>query len=83
MIAWRCIFLDILAPMKLSNPFLSEDDLDLKSLSWEELQVVWTEWLRAAQVSNHLDEDTYSHGVFQLVREPRIKSGPSEPPTKK
>jgi hypothetical protein len=57
--------------MRVSNPFLSDEDLDLASLSWEELREVWAQWLLAAQVSNHLDEDSYSHGVFQLVKEPR------------
>jgi len=69
-VSFRAVFLRL--SMKVSNPFLSEEDFELASLSWEELKEVWTQWLLAAQVSNHLDEDTYCHGVFQLVKEPRM-----------
>lgn len=53
---------------RTQDQFLSEEDLDLKSLSEEELDRVWTAWLRQAQVSNDLDRHEYSHGVF--TREP-------------
>ncbi|MBI5852251.1 MAG: hypothetical protein HZB39_14650 [Planctomycetes bacterium] len=48
--------------------FLSEEDLDLANLSWEELLAWWEEFLREAQASNEIDKDEYSHGVFALPR---------------
>ena len=53
----------------LRDEFLSEEDLDLRNLSEEELLVWWDWWLEAAQATNELDAHTYSHGVF--VSEPR------------
>ncbi len=50
------------------DAFLSEEDLDLKNLTDEELIAYWNLWLRQAQATNDLDADTYSHGVF--TREP-------------
>ncbi len=50
--------------IRLRDEFLSEEDLDLKLLSPEELDRVWTEWLIQAQVTNDLDANEYSHGVF-------------------
>jgi hypothetical protein len=47
------------------DEFLSEEDLDLRNLSWEELLVYWELWLRQAQASNDLDARSYSHGVFR------------------
>ncbi len=52
----------------LRDEFLSEEDLDLKTLSDEELDVVWTRWLQQAQITNDADALEYSHGVF--TREP-------------
>ena len=57
-------------PSKPSK-FLSEEDLDLQSLSQQELYSWWDWWLEEAQASNEFDADSYSHGVFQLMREPR------------
>lgn len=54
--------------IKMRDEFLSDEDLDLRSLSDEELDRVWTEWLKAAQVTNEQDRREYSHGVF--TREP-------------
>ena len=51
----------------MSDQFLSEEDLDLKNLSQAELYAWWDEWLRLAQATNDLDQDTYSHGVFREV----------------
>ena len=52
-----------------SHPeFLSEEDLDLRNLSWEELMAVWNLWLKQAQCTNDEDRDCYEHGVF--TREP-------------
>lgn len=49
--------------------FLSEEDMDLRNLSWEEFLDYWNLWLDQAQVSNELDKDEYSHGVFCSPRE--------------
>ncbi len=59
--------------MNLRDEFLSEEDLDLKNLTDEELDAVWTDWLRRAQVTNEEDRRTYSHGVF--VSEPPWEYG--------
>ncbi len=48
----------------LKDEFLSEEDLDLKSLTLEELDRVWTAWLLQAQATNDRDAGEYSHGVF-------------------
>jgi len=52
-----------------TDQFLSEEDLDLKNLSWEELLKVWENWLRQASATDEQDADQYSHGVF--TRDPR------------
>jgi len=49
---------------ELRDEFLSEEDLDLQSLTDEELDAVWTAWLYQAQITNDEDRYTYSHGVF-------------------
>ncbi|MBI5364282.1 MAG: hypothetical protein HZA53_13970 [Planctomycetes bacterium] len=49
----------------MRDEFLSEEDLDLKNLSWEELLAYWDLWLLQAQSSNELDAHLYSHGVFR------------------
>ena len=54
--------------IEFRDEFLSEEDLDLQSLTDEELEAVWTAWLNQAQVTNDEDRYTYSHGVF--IREP-------------
>lgn len=46
------------------DQFLSEEDLDLKNLSWDELIVVWNQWLSQASATDEQDAHTYSHGVF-------------------
>jgi len=50
--------------IEFRDEFLSEEDLDLQSLTDEELEAVWTAWLYQAQVTNEEDRHTYSHGVF-------------------
>lgn len=50
--------------------FLSEEDLDLRNLTDEELAAWWNLWLRMAQATNELDEATYEHGVFD--RDPAV-----------
>ena len=48
----------------LRDEFLSEEDLDLQSLTDDEIEIVWTMWLEQAQVTNDDDRNRYSHGVF-------------------
>lgn len=50
----------------MTDSFLSEEDLDLRNLSWEELLAWWELALRQAQASNDQDEHLYSHGVFRV-----------------
>lgn len=58
------------------DEFLSEEDLDLRNLSWEELLAWWDQWLEMAQASNDRDAHLYSHGVF--TRDPAV-AGPPPP----
>jgi len=51
---------------EVRDEFLSEEDLDLRNLSEEELLAYWDMWLEQAQASNDLDEHLYSHGVFAV-----------------
>jgi hypothetical protein len=53
-----------MAMILFRDEFLSEEDLDLQSLTDEELDAVWTAWLHQAQITNEEDQFTYSHGVF-------------------
>ncbi len=53
----------------VEDRFLSEEDLDLANLSWEELIAVWNAWLRQASATDEADAHLYSHGVF--TTEPR------------
>lgn len=46
------------------DEFLSEEDLDLRTMTQEELYAYWDMWLRQAQTTNDLDLHEYSHGVF-------------------
>lgn len=55
----------------MRDEFLSEEDLDLRSMSQDELFAYWNLWLEQAQASNDLDRNTYSHGVFVL--EPAVR----------
>jgi len=52
---------------ELRDEFLSEEDLDLRNLSEQELLAWWELWLKQAQIGNDLDRETYSHGVFMLL----------------
>lgn len=48
---------------------LSEDDLDLATMSPEELEAAWDLWFDLAQSTNDADPP-YTHGVFvNLTRE--------------
>jgi hypothetical protein len=58
----------------MRDEFLSEEDLDLRNLSHDELIAYWNLWLAQAQVTNGVDAAFYSHGVFE--REPQ---GPEAP----
>jgi hypothetical protein len=55
-------------PMR--DEFLSEEDLDLRNLTEEELVAYWNQWLEQAQITNAVDADTYSHGVFTHEPQP-------------
>src|SRR5882672_7170980 len=58
---------------EMRDEFLSEEDLDLANLSWDELIAQWNAWLRQAQSTNDADANEYSHGVFML-RSERLRS---------
>ena len=55
-----------------TDQFLSEEDLDLRNMTEEELMAWWNLWLEQAQITNDLERDEYSHGVFR--REPLTKT---------
>lgn len=52
----------------MRDEFLSEEDLDLKNLSHEELVACWNSWLEQAQATNEKDKHIYTHGVFATGR---------------
>lgn len=52
---------------KIRDEFLSEEDLDLRNVSEEELFIYWNMWLEQAQITNDIDKYSYSHGVFTYV----------------
>ncbi len=54
----------------MQDAFLSEEDLDLRSLSFDELNRFWNAWLRQAQATNEHDRHNYSHGVFTRDQAP-------------
>lgn len=62
----------------MKDEFLSEEDLDLKRLSLQELYAFWDFWLEQAQTSNDLDAHLYSHGVF--AEEPGRRGAENWPP---
>lgn len=51
---------------EIKDEFLSEEDLDLKNMSDEELFAYWDMWLLQAQATNDVDRYTYAHGVFVI-----------------
>jgi hypothetical protein len=57
----------------MRDEFLSEEDLDLRNLSDEELTAYWNLWLEQAQATNDLDAALYSHGVFEREPEPAVR----------
>lgn len=54
----------------IRDEFLSEEDLGLRNLSWEELIAYWNMWLEQAQITNNIDKYSYSHGVFTMLECP-------------
>lgn len=69
---------------ELRDEFLSEEDLDLENLSWDELVAWWNLWLEQAQATNDLDEHLYSHGVFTAepgheATSPKTRKPPTPP----
>jgi hypothetical protein len=48
---------------------LSEDDLNLKNMTPEELDLAWDLWFDLAQATNDFDPP-YTHGVFVLSEVP-------------
>ena len=57
---------------QLRDEFLSDEDLDLRSMTDEELYAYWDLWLRLAQATNDQDRLTYSHGVFSSAPESAV-----------
>jgi hypothetical protein len=57
------------APDAIRDEFLSEEDLDLGTITLSEVMAWWEVWFRQAQDTNDADEWTYSHGVFEEVPE--------------
>ena len=52
---------------ELRDEFLSEEDLDLRNLSADEIMAYWEVWFAQAQETNDADRWSYSHGVFETV----------------
>jgi hypothetical protein len=50
---------------------LSEDDVNLRELSDEELDLAWDLWFDLAQATNDWDPP-YSHGVFANLKSPLV-----------
>lgn len=53
--------------LETNDQFLSEDDLNLRDLSWEELLCAWDVWLRNASATDEEDAAEYSHGGFMRI----------------
>jgi hypothetical protein len=65
------VSLPVLAELKKRrDEFLSDEDLDLASLTTEELDTYWLLWLTQAQATNDADRASCSHGVFD--RDPSV-----------
>ncbi|MEP6955406.1 MAG: hypothetical protein ABI883_01165 [Chthoniobacterales bacterium] len=54
----------MIPPAHTSDHFLSEEDLDLRGLTWDELLAEWDAWRGAASATDDEDADLYSHGIF-------------------
>lgn len=55
---------------RIRDEFLSEEDLDLRNLSEEELIAYWNMWLEQVQITNDMEKYSYSHGVFTMLKSP-------------
>jgi hypothetical protein len=66
---------------ELRDEFLSEEDLDIANLATEELAAHWRLWLTQAQLTNDLDEGSYSHGVFDWDPAASRQKRDRKPPT--
>jgi hypothetical protein len=53
---------------------LSEDDLNLKDMTLEELDRAWDLWFDLAQATNDFDPP-FTHGVFVLCEPPSTTTG--------
>lgn len=56
---------------------LSEDDLNLKDMTREELDRAWNLWFDLAQSTNDFDPP-YTHGVFVWVTAEPAVAGPRD-----
>jgi len=70
----------------VTDSFLSDEDLDLRHLSWEELLFWWELALKQAQAFNEFDEHLYSHGVLRVepgwqITPTGVERIPAEPGT--
>ena len=63
-----------------TDHFLSEEDLDLRNMTREELIAYWNLWLEQAQISNDQDKDEYSQGFFRQSPCAKIGSKYVTPP---
>jgi hypothetical protein len=73
------------APYPVEDRFLSEEDLDLANLSWDELIAVWNAWLRQASATNEagrapLLARSFHHRAEARSRGRRPRVGPDTPP---
>ena len=46
---------------RIRDEFPSEEDLDLRNLSEEELIAYWNMWLEQAQITNDIDKNVMGH----------------------
>ena len=67
--------------IEMEDEFLSEEDLDLRNMTWEELVAYWNLWLLQAQAPNDTDPP-YTHGVLVDMTwsdVPQAKEAPDRP----
>ena len=57
---------------------LSEDDLNLREMTMEELERAFDLWFDLAQHTNDFDPP-YTHGVFVRLKEPGTPRDPGQP----
>ncbi|MEE8526318.1 MAG: hypothetical protein V3T72_20470 [Thermoanaerobaculia bacterium] len=66
--------------IEMEDEFLSEEDLDLRNMTWEELVDYWNLWLLQAQSTNDADPP-YTHGVFVNLTWADVRMSDEEPPS--